>query len=174
VIVLLAGLPGTGKSTLAKAVAGRLPAVILNKDAVRAALFPPPLIVYSTGQDDFCVRMMLEVAAYLLRRDPAMTVFIDGRVFGKRYQVEDVRAAAEQARTPFRIIECVCREETARRRIEHDLTAGAHPAANRDFALYQRLRDTSEPVPEPKLVIDTDAPLDECAARASAWLSAAR
>ena len=40
-IVIMAGLPGTGKSTLAQALAQRLPGAVLDKDAIRAALFEP-------------------------------------------------------------------------------------------------------------------------------------
>jgi predicted kinase len=174
VIVLLAGLPGAGKSTLGNALAERLHGVVLNKDTVRAALFPAPLIEYSTGQDDFCVRIMLQVADYLLARDPALPVFIDGRVFAKYYQIAEVRNAAAALHTPFHVIECVCSDEAARERLQRDALAGAHPAKNRDFLLYQRLRESMEPVPDPKLVIDTEHRLDDCVAHAMAYLSAAR
>ncbi len=63
--VLFAGLPGTGKSTLAKALAERLGAAILDKDRVRGALFPGLLTDYSAEQDQLCMRAMLEAAAYL-------------------------------------------------------------------------------------------------------------
>ena len=66
--VLFAGLPGTGKSTLARALAARLHAAVLDKDRVRAALFPGVLTDYSEQQDELCLRAMLEAAAYLTER----------------------------------------------------------------------------------------------------------
>jgi predicted kinase len=40
-LIAMAGLPGSGKSTLATCLEPRLGAVVLDKDRVRAALFPP-------------------------------------------------------------------------------------------------------------------------------------
>ncbi|MEA2262671.1 MAG: hypothetical protein QOJ51_5496, partial [Acidobacteriaceae bacterium] len=67
--VLFAGLPGTGKSTLAQAIADRLGAAVLDKDRVRGALFPGSLTDYTTQQDELCMRAMLEAAAYLTERE---------------------------------------------------------------------------------------------------------
>ena len=67
-IVIMAGLPGTGKSTLARALAQRLPGAVLDKDAIRAALFQPAYVEYSPAQDDFCQEIMLQTAAYLLAK----------------------------------------------------------------------------------------------------------
>lgn len=173
-IVLFAGLPGTGKTTVALELAKRMDGVVLSKDLVRAALFPAPFVEYSTGQDDFCIGVLLQAAGYLLARQPQLTVFIDGRVFSKNYQVAQVRDAVSLLDAKFRIIECVCSEETARRRLEHDVAAGDHPAKNRDFGLYLRLREGMEPIPEPKLVLDTDRTLEASVREAAAFLAAAR
>jgi len=167
-IVAMAGLPGTGKSTLSRALAGHCGGLVLDKDEIRAALFPQHFMEYSNQQDDFCQRLMLEAAAYLLGRHNALRVFLDGRTFSRRYQLEGVIEAARAIDTGFRVIECVCSEQTARRRLEG--ARASHPARNRSYELYQSLQAQFEPIAEPKLVIDTDAPLEECIARARAYV----
>ena len=170
-IVIMAGLPATGKSTLCRALAKQLRGVVLDKDIIRAALFPPERIEYSAAQDDFCQSLMLQAAAYLLARDPGAVIFFDGRTFSRRYQIEAVIESAKALGTPFRTIECTCSEETARQRLDRDQAAGHHPAANRTFELYQGLKAEFEPIAEPKLVVNTDRPLDECVARAKEFIS---
>jgi predicted kinase len=171
VIVIMAGLPGTGKSVLCRALAKQVGGVVLDKDIIRAALFPPERIEYSAAQDDFCQSLMLQAAAYLLARNPHAVIFFDGRTFSRRYQIDAVIQSAQKFGSAFRTIECTCSEETARQRLEQDRAAGHHPAANRTFDLYQSLKATFEPIPEPKLIVDTDQPLDECVALAGEFIS---
>ena len=151
---------------LCRALAKKVVGVVLDKDIIRAALFPPERIEYSAAQDDFCQSLMLQAAGYLLARDPHAVIFFDGRTFSRRYQIKAVIQSAQKFGSAFRTIECTCSEETARQRLDHDHAAGHHPAANRSFDLYQRLKATFEPILEPKLVVDTDRPLEECVARA--------
>src|SRR5690349_17021929 len=111
-IVLMAGLPATGKSTLARELARRTSGRVLSKDEVRHALFLPGEIEYSTRQDDFCLQLMLETAAYLLARKPAQKIFLDGRPFSRRYQIDNVLTAAVSLQQSWRILECICSDET--------------------------------------------------------------
>jgi predicted kinase len=122
----MAGLPGTGKSTLARELAARTAGRVVSKDDVRHALFSADEIEYSSRQDDFCLQVMLDTAGYLLLRNPGRYIFLDGRPFSRRYQIENVLSAADAMRQPWRILECVCSEETARRRLEADVATGAH------------------------------------------------
>ncbi len=158
-IVVMAGLPGTGKSTVARALAAETGGVVLNKDSLRAELFPEAFVEYSTGQDDFVQELMQRTAEYLLERHPKLIVFFDGRTFSKSYQIGRVIETAERLGTPWRIIECVCAEKVARRRIEG---AREHPAKNRTFELYLRIRDQFEAIGYPKLVVDTGGEMEEC------------
>ena len=168
--MLMAGLPGTGKTSLARELAGRTSGRILSKDEIRHAIFSAAEIEYSSRQDDFCVQIMLETAGYLLGQDPARIVVLDGRPFSRRYQIENVLTAAASLHQPWRILECICSEETARRRLEQHPRGGEHPAANRDFQLYLDVRSRFEAILLPKTVMHTDEPLEECVAQALAAL----
>jgi predicted kinase len=165
-IVLMAGLPGTGKSTLVRALASQLDAAILDKDQIRHAIFAPPDVEYSTAQDDFILHVMLEAAAKLLRKRTHRIIFLDGRTFSRRYQIDQVLAAARKLNQSWQILECVCSDDTARSRIETQCATGEHPAGNRNYDLYLDVKAHFEPIILPKTVIDTDQPLEDCVTRA--------
>jgi predicted kinase len=158
-LILMAGLPGTGKSTLSRALSDELGGTLLSKDEIRAALFSARDIEYSTEQDEFCMRVMLKVAGYIFRKDPARPIFFDGRTFSRRYQLERATGFSHAIGQPWRIIECVCKEDTARQRLSRD---SSHPAQNRDFNLYLEVKARFEEITLPKRIIDTDQPLEDC------------
>lgn len=158
-IVLMAGLPGTGKSTLARSLAERTGGCVVSKDQIRAALFSPEEIEYSTAQDDFCMEVMLQTAGFLLQKNPERRIFLDGRTFSRRYQINRVLKFADELAQPWAILECTCSEESARRRLALDPD---HLARNRTFSLYLEVKAHFEPIAHPKTIIDTDQPLEQC------------
>ena len=158
----MAGLPGTGKSTLACELARRTGGRVLSKDEFRHAIFAPEEIEYSSRQDDFCLQLMMSTAGYLLSRDPAKFIFLDGRPFSRRYQIDNVIAAAESLHQPWRILECVCAEETVKGRLEADAASGQHPAGNRGYGLYLEVKARFETILLEKSVINMDQPLADC------------
>jgi predicted kinase len=167
--VLFAGLPGTGKSTLAKALAERLSVAILDKDRVRAALFPGPLTDYTTEQDELCLRAMEQAAAYLTERNRAAWIFFDGRTFSTAGQIDDVLRAAQRAGAGWRVLHLICDDAVAEQR----LAGGSpdHPARNRDPGLYRAIKRRFEPIVEPHLVIDTTGGVEGQLAAAEQYLT---
>ena len=169
-LIAMAGLPGTGKSTLAARLAVGLDGVVLSKDVVRAALFPPAVLDYSAAQDDAAMTAVFVAARHLLATDPTRVVILDGRTFRKAAQVDDLLALGREIGQEPIVIECVCDDAVARERLDRDAAAGQHPAGNRSSALYAVVKATAEPLVVPRLVLDTGRlTLDECLECARAY-----
>ncbi len=90
--------------------------------------------------------------------------------FSRSYQLARATGFAEALGQPWRILECVCSEETARGRLAR--SGAYHLAANRDFDLYLQVKARFEEITLPKTVIDTDEPIETCVQRAKGrWVS---
>jgi predicted kinase len=170
-LIAMAGLPGTGKSTLASRLATELGGVVLSKDVVRSAMFPPAVLDYSSAQDDLAMMAVFAAAAHLLKTNPNRVVILDGRTFRRAVQVADLLALGREIGQEPIVIECVCSEATARERLDRDAAAGTHPAGNRTGDLHAAVKATAEPLTVPRLVLDTgELSLDEALTRARAYL----
>ncbi|HVS18944.1 MAG TPA: AAA family ATPase [Planctomycetota bacterium] len=169
-LVVLAGLPGTGKSTLAERLAEALDAPVFSKDRVRAALFDPRHVRYERAQDDFVVECLVAAAAHTAEHGPACHAVLDGRTFQRAGQLDALRAQLAVRGLAERTIELVADADIARARLA---AQRAHPAADRGPELYDALAAQAAPLPGPKLVLDSGvlAP-DELARRALEWLRA--
>jgi predicted kinase len=159
--VLLAGLPGTGKSTLAAGLAQHFSGHVLNKDVIRQAIFGPSHVAYSAQQDDLVHTFMVEAAHSLWHTHPALWVFFDGRTYS--------RAIHRAAVPPHFTLLCTASEAQIRQRLQ-----APHPAANRNWQLYEKVRRHFEPITEPHCIIDTDQPYAACLAKAITYLEAAQ
>jgi predicted kinase len=166
-VVVLAGLPGAGKSTLAQAIAGRLPgARVIDKDQVRDALFAP--CDYSAAERDVTFSAMLDAARYHLGR--GRVVVFDGLTFSRRSEVAAAESVADEGGAFTAVIVCDVPVAVAVERCERDAAAGGHPAANRDGDLVRRVAAEMEEPAGAYLTLPTTGPVDELVGPALAYV----
>jgi predicted kinase len=157
-VVIIAGLPGAGKSTLATALAARLPdARVVDKDQVRDALFAP--CDYTAAERDVTFAAMLDAARYHLGR--GRIVLFDGLTFSRRSEVAAAEAVAAEAGSFSSVIVCDVPVSVADERVERDAAAGSHPAANRDGDLVRRVAAEMEEPAGAYLTLPTSGPVDD-------------
>jgi predicted kinase len=159
-LIVTAGLPGSGKSTIAEVVANRLGLVLLSVDPIEAAIL-------AAGIDP---DQPTGLAAYLVAEKLAegalangSGVIIDAVNAVEPAREQWMRLAAEQ-NTPIRFIEVVCSDpELHRERLESRSHRLAHLAGSDAHAVEQSL-DEWEPWgvttgSVPRTTIDSALPL---------------
>ena len=168
-LVIFRGLPGTGKSHLVRRLTTRRPdLLVLSRDVLRAALIAHP--TFREDEKTLIDDMIVSMASFLLGR--GREVAIDGMALSSARRVAGLWEAAATCGVEARIVECVCREETALSRLGRD--TGGHPAGDRGAKLYHEVKTRYQTVPYPSLVVDTDKDTDENLARILSFIEAER
>ena len=164
VIILVGGLTGTGKSSLAGVLAERLDAKLLQTDLIRRELFPAqePSDLFGQGKYDPKQRTrvyeaMIARAGTCLSQNP--TVVLDG-TFSSQNVRQLARDLSRCKHTILLQVQCDCPREVAIRRISERLRQGTSASEARP-EFYDRQADVHEgPLPDtPLCVVDTTLPL---------------
>lgn len=154
-LLLIAGLPGTGKTTVARAFAALTGATHLNSDVLRREL---GLMGHYTPEDKAKV-----YAALLERTREALlqgaTVVVDSTFFKEEIRVP-FQQLAEECGVPLRWVEVTAGEETLRERLSRP-----RPDSEADFAVYEKIRAGFEPLPADRLCLNTDEETPSAAAQ---------
>lgn len=135
-LVVVCGLPGVGKTTVARYIAERSDAVVFRTDVVRKELFPDP---------DYSERETRTVYAELLSR--AGDVLDDGRTavldatFAESGFRDDARALAEELDVAFHLVKVECRTAVVEDRIRQ-----RDGLSDADFDVHLMFREEYDPV----------------------------
>lgn len=148
-LIMVTGLPATGKSTIAKNLAKRLHGTLLRTDLIRKELLSRPR--YTKEEKELVYEVMLLIAKYLLRS--GATVILDG-TFYKRSLRGKVYGVAAKTKSDLKIIRCACPESVIRRRMERR-TRRRRNLSDADYQVYKKIAAEFEPITRKHIVVDT-------------------
>lgn len=155
-LVLVCGLPGTGKSTVAERIVEVLPARLLRTDVVRKELFPEP--TYAAEESATVYDELFSRARETL--DAGEDVVLDA-TFRQRDLRDRAAAVAAAADVEFRLVRVTCDEAVVRERIRKRQRY-EDDESDADFAVYNQLKDEFEPIErEEHVVVDNSGALSE-------------
>jgi predicted kinase len=170
VVVALIGLPGAGKSVVARALEDQLGLRRICRDAIRQAMFPK--CSYSFAEKRAAFRGMLvalEVNCML-----EVSSVLDGVTFSRRRDLLRVDAVIRRyGFTPVPIF-LDCPPDLARARIADDVRNNRHLARDRTPEIVTEVLVRFEDPPPNALVIDATLPAQEVCRRAVAAIAMTR
>jgi uncharacterized protein len=175
ILILTAGLVGTGKSVLAANIAPLLGVEIIRTDILRKEMLHIPKTehryedfgagVYSEEMTGKTYAKALELAEQILKA--GHSVIIDASYKRKTERLR-AKEAAKQLGASFLIIECICPEDIIKRRLQERLTETGEPSDGR-WEIYQTQKNDFDPFDEAEkeshMVVRTDRPPDDIAWR---------
>lgn len=159
-LIVFAGLPGTGKTSLARAVARELRALYLDKDTIKDTTI-------NVGRESGVERaaelagpLSYELLVVLARDNLTLghAVVLDSPA-GYHIFRKNVEQLARSVQADLRMIECICTNEgLLRDRIERRGQA-LPDYRTQNWETYQRDRAQFERLVGPRLIVDTAEPL---------------
>jgi predicted kinase len=166
VVVQMHGEPGSGKSTIAHALAPSIDAIVLDKDIIKSALLrsgAPEALAASGAYETY-----FDLARSFV--DQGRSIILDNPLFWPRVEEQWLGVSSAAACPPL-LIECICpdREELVRRLAARD-GLESHPRAPLDLLRHP---GSSETRFQPRITLDTTRPLDELMDQAIAYVDTA-
>jgi aminoglycoside phosphotransferase family enzyme/predicted kinase len=164
-LIIMHGVSGTGKSTLARQLVARLGAIRCRSDVERKRLHGlaalarsasrPGTGIYSKADTRRTYERLAGIAHRVL--DAGYPVIVDA-AFLRRVERERFRSLAHQLRAPFTIVSCTTPEQVLRERIAQRAARGEDPSEAGLSVLDRQLRDQEPLAPQESaktLSIDT-------------------
>lgn len=156
-LILIAGLPGTGKTTIAKEFVRQIEAVSFDIDDVKRRLVPKEAVTKEIDPPEYRYKYYAETIRKLpelFAESPTNTVIID-ETFHLRDFRELWHEAAKELNIRVHWVEAVCEEAVLKERLCVGKDRQCHILGDEAYPMYCLFRDAFEPMNEPHEVVDT-------------------
>lgn len=149
VLIIVSGLPGTGKSYFSGKLAERVPLLVLESDALRKVLFSPPSYTPIESSQLFsAIHLLVEE---LLKK--GISLVVDATNLSERFR-ERLYSIADRLDVRMVLVRAEAPPEVVRERLEGRVEApGGNSEA--DWAVYRRMRSSVERISRNHYVVDT-------------------
>ncbi len=158
-VIALMGLPGSGKTTLAEALAPRVRARIVSRDALRAAMFRP--CSFTDAEKAAAFTAVLQAVA--VNCELGCSTIVDGMPFSRTGEFEAVSEASEEHGARAVPVFCSISVEQAQRRIRCQHGGSERAAADRGGQLVAEVARRFRSLPSSTVELDATRPVNELA-----------
>jgi len=147
--VTVSGLPGTGKSYFCRRLVEKLPAVLLESDAIRKTLFTSP--VYSSEESNHLFRGIHLLVEKLLSK--GIPVILDATNLSEKNR-EYLYSIASRLKVKLILVRVSAPPELVRQRLQ-SRQADPTNKSDADWEIYRKMQSTEEKIRRKHYAIDT-------------------
>ncbi len=150
-MVVVSGLPGSGKSYFSRRLAEQMPLLVVQSDSLRRTLFPKP--TYSREESARLFAACYELVEEELRRGASVLIDATNLVEDHRERLYNI---ADQLEVKLVLVWIEAPPEVVFQRLQ-SRCAGMDPQdhSTADWEVYRRMKSTAEPIRRNHYVVDT-------------------
>jgi predicted kinase len=150
-IIVVSGLPGTGKTYFCRRLAERLPFIIIESDALRKKLFPAP--TYSAEESTYLFRMIHQLIEELLEK--GTPVILDATNLAERNR-ERIYNIAERTNARLILVRVEAPPELVQKRLKSRTKRPDNDNhSDADWTVYQKMKAADEKINRRHFTVDT-------------------
>ena len=151
-LVVVSGLPGTGKSYFCRRLAERTPTIIMESDVMRKTLFPSP--TYSATESVRLFQAIHHLIEHLLKK--GISLVFDATNLSERNR-ERLYHIAYQLNARLVMVRVEAPPEVVQKRLRNraDGTGSEEDQSEADWAVFQRMKTSVQQIRRHHFAVDT-------------------
>ncbi len=146
-LIMVCGLPGTGKTTLCREILKRLKAHLIRTDVIRKAIFEKP--EYTEEEKEFVYEQVLDLTGIYLAKGE--NVILDATFHSKGTR-KRFYSVADRLKVPLEIIEVVCPPGKVRSNMSE---RSGKDKSDAGPGVYELVKKQWEPIERDHVIIDS-------------------